>query len=136
MLQIRGTDGNAILDALTVCDTLEIYGGLQGVGVNIPAKCSYDQTGDLIMAFDLTSTTWGLASGGRLSISGLPIAAVTNVLASPAYFRLLLGGVCKMQGTCTPSGYGGDMQFPSNYVNAGATFILSELLFIEVNNDV
>ncbi len=136
-LKIRSTDGNAQLDALTVCDTLNVYGSIYTILP--PPHCADDLVGDLMLSFDLTATNWGVsgdqATGGRLSIGGLPITATALLTGGPAYFRMFAGGVCKFQGTAGPQGFGADMQFPTRYVLKGAIFPLSELLLIAVNND-
>ncbi len=136
-LKIRSTDGNAQLDALTVCDTLNVYGAMYTLLP--PPHCGDDQVGDLMLSYDLTATDWGVsgdaATGGRLSIGGLPITAICLVTSVPSYFRMLAGDVCKFQGTAGPQGFGADMQFPRNWVIAGSVIPLAEILLIAVNND-
>ena len=133
-LQIAGTAGNTLLNALVTCDTLEVYGDLYGPPV-IPDTCEDTATGSLLISFDLTA--WGTATDGKnLVLSGMPVISTVNVTGTPTYFRLLASDVCKMQGTCGFAGQGADLQFPTYYIDATKTLELVAFQFIAFNSDV
>ncbi len=135
MLKISGTNGDTVLDALTTCDTLDIYDD----SATPPATCAASPTGTLLASFTLAG--FDSASGGLRSLSSLPITATVIVTGTPLYFRLSATGTCEMQGTIGRAGSLDANGFPWDILIGGARFVggttisISSFKFVSLNKD-
>jgi hypothetical protein len=92
--------------------TLTIYTG------SPPANCGTAASGTLLATETLSATPFAAASGGSVSMNGLPITANAGNTGTAGYFRILDGSsVCHMQGTCGLSGT--DMIFDNTSLVSG-----------------
>lgn len=108
-LQFDTTDRNDWLNQLTTSlgatGTLLIYTGA------VPANCAAAATGSLLATETLSNPAFPTASGGAMTMSGLPLTVNATATGVAGYFRLLTGGTtCLMQGTVA-QGSGGDLNF-------------------------
>jgi len=103
---VRDARNDAIETNIGTAPVLEIWNGTK------PANCAAADTGTKIANGTLPSDWLGASSAGvkakagTWTVTGLA-AASTGTLGQ--YFRITVGGVCKMQGSFTVTGGGGDM---------------------------
>lgn len=107
-VQLDITSRNARLDALIAsigaAPTLNIRTGSK------PADCAAAPTGTLLASMTLPSTWMNAAFGGQATMTGTWADLSADASGDAGYFRILAGGTCRMQGTITATGGGGDMQ--------------------------
>ena len=117
---LTSTIGNASL--------LRIYNGTP------PANADAALSGNTLLA-ELTGASpfAPAASGGVLTASGITQDASANATGTASFFRLYKsdGTTCVMQGTCTATGGGGDLQLNTTSINATqpvqeSSFVLPE----------
>lgn len=91
-----------------------------------PANCSAANTGTLVASMTLPSDWMAAASGGTKAKSGTWQDTSADNAGTIGYFRIFAsGGTCHMQGTCSNTGLGGDMEFDNNVVGAGQAVSVS-----------
>ncbi len=110
-LQFSTTWRNAALDLF---DT--IFGSYQLMRVytgSPPINCAADNSGILLIEFDLQSPSWNPAFDGSKSLANITFSSTAIGTDTPGHFRLYDGaaGICHLQGTITASGGGGDMTY-------------------------
>lgn len=107
---------DAIESTIGTAPVLELWNGTK------PANCAASDTGTKIANGTLPSDWMAAASSaakaksGSWSVTGLS-AAGTGMSAD--YFRLTVGGACKMQGSITATGGGGDVTMDNTSVANG-----------------
>lgn len=77
---------NALLDYLgsLLLGTLSVYSGPE-------PTVDGAATGTLLVSWDLSAVTWGAASNGSVSISGMPLTSAAVADGDAGYFRLVAG---------------------------------------------
>lgn len=129
-IQLATTTRNARLDAIeTEIGTsakLVIYSG------TMPANCAADTTGTRLAEYALASDWAAAAAAGAKALNNLPltVAAVAGAPTNAGYFRIFTsaqtttpgaGTPCRMQGTITVTGGGGDLTLDNISIATGQT---------------
>ena len=121
-IQLDAASRNAALDAIEttigVSPTLEIRTG------SPPATCATADSGSVLATLTLPSDFMAAASGGTKALSGTWSVAA-SASGTPGHFRIKGGGSCRVQGTVTSTGGGGDLLTNSATVTSGATFAIT-----------
>ena len=119
-LQFDSGVRNAVLDAIETnigtSPTMKIFTGTR------PANCGTADSGTTLATLTLPSDWLAAASGGSKAKSGTWTDSVGDATGTPGYFRIYAGATCKMQGTCSASGGGGDMIITPNQITSGFSF--------------
>lgn len=106
-IQLATSTRNAMLDAwetdVGTSPTLELRTGAQ------PGSCAAADSGTLLASMALPSDFMAAASAGSKALSGTWQDLSADAAGSAAHFRLKQGATCKMQGSVTATGGGGDM---------------------------
>lgn len=115
-LQLDAATRNAQADAVeTTAGTspvMSIYPG------STPANCAAADSGTALVAITLPSDWIGAASGGVKSLLGSWTANATAT-GTATHFRLKSsGGTCRMQGSVTATGGGGDVTLTTAVVTS------------------
>lgn len=118
---------NARLDSIETtigtAPTLAMFSG------SAPANCSAANTGTLIASMTLPSDWMAAASGGSKAKSGTWQDTSADSAGTIGYFRIFAsGGTCHMQGTCSNTSGGGDMEFDNNVVGSGQSVTVSSFV--------
>lgn len=94
---------------------------------SVPANCGSADTGTEVAEWDLgASGDWGTASGGTMTLSGLPLSVSALATGTAGYFREYdSAGTCHMQGTVTATGGGGDLTVDNTSFVSGQTITLT-----------
>ena len=122
-LQFDSGVRNAILNAIETnigtAPTLKIFTG------SVPANCAAADSGTTLATLTLPSDWLAAASSGSKAKSGTWQDASADNSGTPGHFRIYSGATCKMQGTCSAGGGGGDMTVTPNTVTAGFSFTIN-----------
>jgi hypothetical protein len=111
---LRDAQNDQIETILGTSPILEIRSGAA------PANCAASDTGTLLASMTLPSDHMGASSGGVKSKAGTWEDLVADNAGTAAHFRWKTsGGVCKMQGTVTATGGGGDITLDNTSIAAG-----------------
>jgi hypothetical protein len=115
--QFREQERNAALDAIEVTigvsPTLEIRSGA------VPANCAAADAGALLASLALPSDWLTAATGGQKTINGTWQDPSADAAGTAGHFRIKNGGSCRVQGTITATGGGGDMTLDNVNIAAG-----------------
>lgn len=131
-LQLSTTVRNAKLDAIetTIGNTgvqLLIY-NLSGAA---PANCAAAITGDVLATIALPADWMAAAANGSKVMAGTWTDADAENAGVADFFRILVGGVCHMQGTV---GQGtGDLQLENTNIAVGQTINITAFTWNEAN---
>lgn len=122
-LQFDSGVRNAILDAIETnigtAPTMKIFTG------TVPANCAAADSGTTLATLTLPSDWLAAASSGSKAKSGTWQDASGDNSGTPGHFRVYAGATCKIQGTCSASGGGGDMVITPNTITAGFAFTIN-----------
>lgn len=122
-LQFDSGVRNSILDAIETnigtAPTMKIFTG------SPPANCAAADTGTTLATLTLPSDWLAAASGASKAKSGTWTDASGDASGTPGYFRIYAGSNCKMQGTCSATGGGGDMVITPNTITSGFAFTVN-----------
>lgn len=123
---------NARLDAIEVTTgvsaVLKVFSGSQ------PANCAADDSGTALSTVDLPADWMADASNGSKSKSGTWQELSADHDGTAGYFRVYSsGGVCKMQGSVTKTGNGGDMTVDNTSLAAGQQFTVVTFTLTDAN---
>ena len=106
-IQFSDDVANGMLDSIEstigTAPTMEIRSG------SPPANCAASSTGTVLATLTLPSDWMAAAATRSKSKSGTWQDASADATGTAGYYRILVSGVCKIQGTCTGIGGGGDM---------------------------
>lgn len=117
--QFGTAERNAALDAIETSigttPTLEIRTG------SAPATCATADSGTVLATMTLPSDWLAAASSGSKALSGTWNDTSADATGTAAHFRIKAtgGGTCRIQGTVTVTGGGGDMTLDSVSITAG-----------------
>lgn len=124
-IQLDTTTRNAILDAVEsgigTSPLLRLYSG------SMPANCATTASGTLLAEATLPSDFMAAASGSSKSKSGTWEDTSANASGTVGYFRIYesTGTTCRMQGTVTSTGGGGDMTMDNTTLVSGQDVVIS-----------
>jgi hypothetical protein len=108
---------NAALDAIEAtiggAPTLEIRSGAP------PANCAAADTGTLLASMTLPADWLAAASAGAKTLLGTWQDLSADAEGSAGHFRVKSGSTCRIQGTVTATGGGGDMTLDNVNIAAG-----------------
>lgn len=133
-LQASTTVRNAKLDAVeTTVGTgpiLTIRTGAQ------PANCGAANSGTVLATITCPSDWAAAASGGVKAKSGTWQDTSADNSGTAAHWRLhdSTATTCHLQGTCTATGGGGDMELDSTSITAGQTVTVTTFTLNEANS--
>jgi hypothetical protein len=117
VFQFGTAERNAALDAIETtigtAPTLEIRSG------SVPANCAAADTGTVLATMALPSDWLAAASGGSKALSGTWQDASADATGTAAHFRIKASATCRIQGTVTATGGGGDMTLDTVSITAG-----------------
>jgi hypothetical protein len=115
--QFGTAERNAALDAIETtigtAPTLEIRSG------SVPADCAAADAGAVLATLALPSDWLAAASGGSKALSGTWQDASADATGTAAHFRIKASGTCRIQGTVTATGGGGDMTLDTVSITSG-----------------
>ncbi len=115
--QFDDASRNAALDAIEATigtgPTLEIRSGAP------PANCAAAATGTLLASMTLPSDWMAAASGGAKTLLGTWQDPSADAAGAAGHFRVKSGATCRIQGTVTATGGGGDMTLDNVNIAAG-----------------
>ena len=131
-IQFSTTVRNARLDqietSIGTAPTLEIRTG------SPPANCSSADTGTVVATLTLPSDWMGAASLGAKSLSGTWQDLSADATGTAGHFRIKAGATCHIQGTCSATGGGGDMEIsPNASVTSGQSFTVNTFTLTDGN---
>jgi hypothetical protein len=121
-VDVRDARNDALETLLGASPILEIRSGAQ------PASCAAADSGTLVASMTLPADAMGASSGGVKAKQGTwedPAADNANAGGAMHYRLKTSGGVCKMQGSVTASGGGGDMTVQNLNIAAGQTITIT-----------
>jgi hypothetical protein len=123
-IQLSVTVRNARLDQIEstigTAPTLEIRSG------SPPANCAAADTGTVLATLTLPSDWMAVAASGSKAISGTWQDLSCDNTGTAGHFRIKAGSTCHLQGTCTATGGGGDMEVsPGVSITAGQSFTVN-----------
>lgn len=124
---------NAMLDAIeTDLGTSPLLKMFTGTA---PANVGDADTGTKLADMTLPSDWMAAATGGSKALSGTWSDASADASGDLGYFRIYTSGaVCKLQGTITATGGGGDMQVANITVSSGQTINVTAFTLTAGNN--
>lgn len=127
---IRNAQADAVETAIGTSAVLQVFTGSQ------PANCAAADTGVLLGEITLPADFWSAASNGTKTKvgtwtgTGLPAAgAGTNA----GHFRVKNGSACKMQGSITVTGGGGDVTMNNITIVASDPFQVNTFTYVRGN---
>jgi hypothetical protein len=114
---------NAMLDAIETnigtAPTLKIFTG------SAPANCAAADSGTVLATLTLPSDWLAAASSGSKAKSGTWTDSSADASGTAGHFRIYAGATCKMQGTVSGTGGGGDMTMSSTTLTSGFSFTIN-----------
>ena len=130
-LQLAVSTRNARLDAietdLGASPLLELRTGAP------PANCAASDSGSLLSSFALPADAFAPASGGSKTKSG-SWTDTGEAAGVAGHFRLKTsGGACKIQGTVTLTGSGGDMTLDNTNIAIGQALTVTAFTINDPN---
>jgi hypothetical protein len=132
-IQLAVLTRNARLDAIETevgtTPVLKLRTGAQ------PANCAAADSGTVLMSETCPSDWMAAASSGSKALAGTWQATATGGGGTIAHFRLYAsdGTTCKMQGSVTITGGGGDMTLDNNVVADGQTITITTFTLTDGN---
>lgn len=123
-LQVDVTVQNARLDAIETqigaSPTMKMRAG------SAPANCAAADSGTVLATLPLPSDWMAAASGGSKSMSGTWQDPAADAAGTLGHFRIYdSGGTCRLQGSITNTGGGGDLQVQNVSVQPGQTITVT-----------
>lgn len=100
-----------------------------------PANCGSGDSGTVCATMTLPSNWLGDAGSGQKSLAGTWEDLGADAAGTIAHFRIYDSGgsTCKVQGTVTITGGGGDMTLDNNVVAVGQKITITSATFTEGN---
>jgi hypothetical protein len=132
-LQLSTAVRNASLDAIeTTIGTSAILKIRTG---SPPANCGSADSGTVLATLNLPSDWMANASGGSKSKSGTWQDLSADASGIAGHFRIYAsdGVTCHMQGTCTATGGGGDMELDNTNIAAGQQITVTTFTITDGN---
>lgn len=131
-LQFDATVRNARLDAIEtqigVSPTLKMRTGAA------PANCAAADSGTVVATVAMPSDWMAAASAGSKAMSGTWSDNSADATGTAAHFRIYdSGGTCRLQGTVTATGGGGDMTVDNPALVSGQQFNITSFTLTDGN---
>jgi hypothetical protein len=131
-LQFDATVRNAMLDAIEaqigVSPTMKLRTGAP------PADCATADSGVVVATIALPADWMATAASGSKAKLGTWQDASADAAGVAAHFRIYDGGgVCRMQGTVTLTGAGGDMTLDNTNIQPGQNITISSFTINQGN---
>jgi hypothetical protein len=129
---VREARLNAIETTIGTSAILEVRSGA------VPANCAAADSGTLLASMSLASD-WMAAAGtpgaGQKGLLGTWSDPTANNAGTAGHFRIKnsAGTVCGLQGTCSGTGGGGDLQFDNPVIEAGQLVTVSSFTLTDGN---
>ena len=100
-----------------------------------PANCAAADSGSTVSSFALPADWLDTATGGTVGKNGTWQEASADGAGTIGYFRIYdqPGTTCDMQGTCSNTSGGGDMELQNVIVNAGQQITISSFVLTDGN---
>lgn len=110
---VRNASLDAIETTIGTAPTLELRTG------TVPANCAAADSGTVVATMTLPSDWMAAASAGSKALAGVWQDLSADAAGTVGHFRVKVGATCKIQGTVTITGGGGDMTLDNNVVTSG-----------------
>lgn len=114
---------NAMLDAMETtigtAPTLELRTGAK------PTDCTSADSGTVVATMTLPSDWMASASARTKGLAGIWQDTSADNAGTVGHFRLKAGGACKIQGSVTATGGGGDMTVDNPTLTAGQSISIT-----------
>lgn len=100
-----------------------------------PANCGAADTGTVLATLNLPADWMANASGGSKAKSGTWQDLSADASGTAGHFRIYAsdGVTCHMQGTCTATGGGGDMELDNTNIAAGQQITVTTFTITDGN---
>jgi hypothetical protein len=100
-----------------------------------PANCGSADTGTVLATLNLPADWMANASGGSKAKSGTWQDLSADASGTAGHFRIYAsdGTTCHMQGTCTATGGGGDMELDNTNIAAGQQITVTTFTITDGN---
>lgn len=116
---VRNAKLDAIETTVGVSPTLVIFSG------TMPASTATANSGTVLVTMTLPSDWMSAASAGAKAKLGTWEDASADATGTAGYFRIFGGGTCHMQGNCSSTGGGGDMELDNTSIASGQQVTVS-----------
>lgn len=102
---------------------------------SVPANCATADSGGTVSEFALPADYLDTPTGGTVGKNGTWQEASADASGTIGYFRIYesTGTTCHMQGTCTNTSGGGDIELQNVIVNAGQQITISSFVLTDGN---
>lgn len=130
-IQFSTSVRNARLDAIeTGIGTSAILRIRSG---SVPASCATADAGTVLVTMNLPSVWMAAASGGTKALSGTWQDLSADATGTAGHFRIYDSGgsTCRMQGTVTATGGGGDMTLDNTSIASGQQVTITAFTLTE-----
>ena len=108
--------------------TLKIFSGAA------PANCATADSGTELAVISLPASFLTAAAAGSASIDNGPWQdASADAAGTAGHFRMYNGATCHLQGTCSATGGGGDMELDNAVLAAGQEFNVNSFTLTDGN---
>jgi hypothetical protein len=99
-----------------------------------PADCAAADAGTILAELTLPSDWMAAAAAGSKALSGTWQDTAANAAGTAAHFRIYTsGGVCKLQGTVTATGGGGDLTLDNTTIAVGQQVTITGFTLTDAN---
>lgn len=101
----------------------------------MPANCAAANTGSTVCSFALPADWLDTATGGTVGKNGTWQEASADGSGTVGYFRIYdqPGTTCHIQGTCTNTSGGGDMELQNVIINSGQQVTITSFVLTDGN---
>lgn len=126
---VRNAKLDAIESTISTAPLLRIYTG------TAPADCATAASGTKLVEMTLPSDWMAAASSGAKAKSGTWEDTSADATGTAGYWRIYdaSGTTCHMQGTCTATGGGGDMELDNTSIASGQTVTVTSFTITDNN---
>lgn len=102
---------------------------------SIPANCAAADTGSTVASFALPADYLDTATGGTVGKNGTWQETSADGAGTVGYFRIYnnTGSACHIQGTCTNTSGGGDLELQNVIINAGQQVTITSFVLTDGN---
>ena len=118
---------NALLDGTPSIGSM-FDGGTLTIRTGTAPGASNAATGTVLATFAITSSTWAAASSGSRALTATLTDSSADNSGTAAHFRLA-NSTYVLEGTCTATGAGGDMELVTTSITAGQPVDLTAVTF-------
>lgn len=100
-----------------------------------PANCAAADTGGTVATLTLPADWLDTATGGTVGKNGTWQDTSADASGTVGYFRIYnnTGATCHMQGTCTNTSGGGDLELQNVIINSGQSVTITSFVLTDGN---